>query len=258
MDIATCLATEAFSDMAHGYGQSDLGRRDNNEDCFEVRDDLGMYVVADGVGGQDGGEVASRIVVDTLIGFFERVEADAGFGHLDPHDRSVAERRMELAVRMCQREVIRLSQGRLSKMATTLAAVWVRDGHALIAHVGDSRVYRVRDGVLEVMTRDHSLSAELEAAGANYIAQRLTGALSAMITRSIARNANATPDIRVEEARKGDRFLLCSDGVHDIVAEEELEAILRDCSPDVGSRLIVDRARNLGGHDNITAIVVEV
>ena len=244
--------------MTHGHGQSDLGRRENNEDSFDARDDLGLYVVADGVGGQDGGEVASRVAVDTMVGFFERVRDHAGFGLIDADERSVAEHRMELAVRMCQREVMRLSQGHLAKMATTLAVLLVGEGHALIAHVGDSRVYRMRDGVLEQMTRDHSLSAELEAAGAGYIAQRLTGPLSAMITRSVARNANATPDIRVEEVRTGDRFLLCSDGVHDVIEHGELEAIVRACGPDVGSRLIVDRARSLGGHDNITAVVVEI
>ncbi len=244
--------------MVHGHGQSDLGRRDNNEDSFSVRDDLGLYVVADGVGGQEGGEVASRTAVDTMVGFFERVRDNAGFGLVDADARSVAEQRMELAVRMCQREVMRLSQGHLAKMATTLAVLLVGEGHVLIAHVGDSRVYRMRDGVLEPMTRDHSLSAELEAAGAGYIAQRLTGPLSAMITRSLARNSNATPDIRVEEARPGDRFLLCSDGTHDVVEHEELQTILRSCGPDVGSRLIVDRARNLGGQDNITAVVVEI
>lgn len=244
--------------MSQGHGQSDLGRRENNEDSFAVRDDLGLYVVADGVGGQDGGEVASRVAVDTMVGFFERVRDHAGFGLIDADERTVAEHRMELAVRMCQREVVRQSVGPLAKMATTLAVLLVSEGHALVAHVGDSRVYRMRDGELEQMTRDHSLSAELEAAGAGYIAKRLTGPLSAMITRSVARNANATPEIRVELTQPGDKFLLCSDGVHDIVDHEELEAIVRTCGAQVASRLIVDRARDLGGHDNITALVVEV
>jgi len=256
--MARELPLEASSTMAHGHGRSDLGRRENNEDSFEVRDDLGLFVVADGVGGQDGGEVASRIAVDTMVGFFERVRDNAGFGLMDADERSVAEHRMELAVRMCHREVARLSQGGLSKMATTLAVLLVAEGHALIAHVGDSRVYRMRDGVLEQMTRDHSLSAELEAAGAGYIARRLTGPLSAMITRSLARNANATPDIRVEDAMLGDKFLLCSDGVHEVVDHEEIEAIMRECGPEAASGLIVDRAKNLGGQDNITAVVVEV
>ena len=245
--------------MSHGVGRTDVGRRGNNEDSFAARDDLGLYVVADGVGGQEGGEVASRLAVDTLVGFFDR--AGSPELELEPWDTSdctVAERRAELAIRMCQREVIRCSQGDLSMMATTLALVLVRDGRALLAHVGDSRIYRQRDGLLEQMTRDHSLFAELEAAGAGYIAHRLTGQLSAMITRSIAKNADATPDIRVEDVRPGDRFLLCSDGVSDVLEDDDLAHLLDSSEPEAASAAIVHRAWLAGSHDNITAVVVAV
>ncbi len=256
--------------MTRAFGQSETGRRRRNEDSFAVRTDLGLFVVADGMGGHAGGNVASRLVVDTLERFFDQLgDGDLGFDTKglatsvagssgSQANSTIAEQRVDLAIRMCKREVERRAVGDLAPMGTTLVTVLVREGRAILAHVGDSRVYRLRDGHIEQMTRDHSLCAELEAAGGHDLAKRLTGPFTAMVTRSIAAYSNAKPDIRIEQVRPGDRYLLCTDGLSGALEDDAIAQVMRSCEdPQEASCLLVQRAYAAGSMDNITAVVVD-
>ena len=269
-------------------GESIVGRRDNNEDAFRVRDDLGLYLVADGMGGHEGGEVASRVVADVFTRFLQGpvtnpaidLEAitlddwsepastseypssagdsprrDSGFVPTQKHMELV--RRVERAIAMAQREIESLARGDLHEMGTTLAALLVDGAYAVVAHVGDSRVYRLRDGHIEQLTQDHSFVAELRAAGAWAILEHTTPQMSAMVTRCLARHANHEPDIEVHPVLDGDVFLLCSDGLSDVMDPRHIADTLRDFEdPDQASRELIRRAYRAGSQDNITAVVV--
>ncbi|NIR41628.1 MAG: serine/threonine-protein phosphatase, partial [Actinobacteria bacterium] len=217
-----------------------MGRRDNNEDSFRVCDDLGLFLVADGMGGHDGGEVASQLVADTLTKCFEAtnpsVSLDEAYqapttpgarAFLDATTRAERARRgsgpvatrkhlelvkkLDRAIRLAQHELETLahSDRHLHEMGTTLAALFIEERFAVVAHVGDSRVYRLRDGELEQLTEDHSFVAELRAAGAWAILEHTTPQMAAMVTRCLAPNANYEPDIEIHPVEPGDVFLLC-------------------------------------------------
>ena len=236
---------------AHGHGVTDVGRRAENQDALVADDGLGLYAVADGVGGVAGGRVASALAIETLARFFERGTPRGKLGlDLPEGGFLVARERMGLAVRMAHRQISRKQVGTLGRMSTTLAAVAVQDGQALIAHVGDSRVYRLRDGALELLTRDHSLAGLAAAAG-------MTDTMPNMLTRALG-SADARPALRVEEAVPGDRFLLATDGLTDAVRDGVLAELLAEGPPPAVATRLLREALHEGAHDNVTAVVVAV
>jgi serine/threonine protein phosphatase PrpC len=224
-------------------GQSDTGRRENNEDAFVAAPELGFFAVADGMGGYEGGEVASQTALETLLAYFERLGDDLDL------DREDAVDQMRMAIRMADREVGRRAIGELSEMGTTVACMVVRGDQAIIAHVGDSRIYRLRDGELQSLTRDHSLVAEMEAAGLGAATH-----LGHIITQCLGQGPSARPDIAIVTVMPGDRFLLSSDGLHDVLTPDEIASEL--ARPRDAAEALVEAAYNLGSYDNITALVV--
>lgn len=232
----------------NGFATSHIGRRSNNEDAYCVAPHLGLYAVADGMGGHEGGEVASRIVIESMLHFLERA---------DPSNDTIgAAQDLTGAVRWATDRVTGEAVGGLEEMGTTLAAVWVRDNRAVIAHVGDSRVYRLRNGKLALMTRDHSMLNDLEQQGSAMLADLLRDRIAHVITRCISAGCNAEPDVQVVDIELGDVFLVCSDGLSDVLPHRDLETILRDHSPTEAHQALVERAYVKGGTDNITAVVV--
>ena len=251
-ECGTRIADDAGDMRIEHHGRTDTGRRDNNEDGLIALSEHGLYAVADGMGGYEGGEVASRLALASLQAYFELL-GQGGLGLDESED--VALERMGLAVRIADREVTRRATGRLSKMGTTLACVVVQGTRALIAHVGDSRVYRLRDGEVERLTRDHSLVAEMEAAGLTGASQRGMP-FSNIITQALGQGPDARPDLRVEELMPGDRFLLCSDGVTDALDDEAIAWALT--SNEDPADAVVDASYMAGSADNITALVLTV
>ena len=245
------------------FGGTDPGKtRANNEDAFLLRDDLGLYVVADGVGGLEAGEVASRIAVETfaeavpdLLKGKDRTPPSGVFRDIDP--RLSALRYAVTLSNQKIRRTVRL-QPSLSGMGTTLTALLLQKGRAFLAHIGDSRAYLLRSGDLRQLTNDHSLVAEQVRAGALTPEQARTSARRHVITRALGIEDNVVADFAEHAVKRDDTFLLCTDGLTEMLDDRELGMTLAKSAPRDAVQRLVDRANALGGRDNITVVVVRI
>lgn len=238
-------------------GTSIVGRRKNNEDALLVRPQLGLFAVADGMGGYEGGEVASWAIVDALDQLIGRIDRDPegtwptrARKSLDPHEALV-----DAALRMAEREVHARRVGPLSRMGSTATMALFRDGRLVVGHVGDTRIYRLRDG-LEQLTLDHSVAAELMRSGVD--PGSVAPGYLACLTRAIGMEGATEIDLRSEAVRAGDTYLLCSDGLWGALEDDEIAAVLRGASIEDACARLVDAAHAAGSQDNITGIVVRV
>lgn len=222
---------------------TDVGRvREGNEDAFLVLDPL--FVVADGMGGARGGEVASNLAVDTIRRLFERSEGSLT-EQVEEANRTVFERSQQ------DREV--------SGMGTTLTAALVEGGRARLAHVGDSRAYLFRDGELHLVTEDHTLVRRMVQEGEISAEEAETHPHRNILTRVLGVDGAVVVDEGLLDLREGDRILLCTDGLSGMVGAGEIAAILggtRD--PQEAADRLVAAANRAGGVDNITAVILDV
>jgi PPM family protein phosphatase len=227
--------------VAEHAARSDLGReREGNEDSFLERPPL--FAVADGMGGANAGEVASGIVVETL-GPAERA------GDLAPAIERANERIHSMAE----------ADKSLEGMGTTATAVWVGDGILTVAHVGDSRAYRMREGKLQQLTDDHSLVGGLVRMGSLTPAEAEHHPQRSVILRAVGVEASVEVDVTEHELASGDRYLLCSDGLSGMVRDEVIEETLRmDVPLAEAAEMLIDLANASGGKDNITAVLFRV
>src|SRR3954451_19302083 len=222
---------------------TDVGRqRQGNEDNYLEQSPL--FAVADGMGGARAGEVASKVAVEKL-------------GSSAPADGS-PEQHLAEVTRQANREIYEMAQGSsdLAGMGTTLTAALVTGQEVAIGHVGDSRVYRFRDGKLERLTQDHSLVEEFVRQGKLTPEEAENHPQRSIITRALG----PEPDVEVETythaGRDGDVYLLCSDGLTGMVPEQRIAEILRESpSLDEAARALIDAANENGGKDNITAVL---
>lgn len=232
------------------YGLSDAGKvRKNNEDSLLVGEgrDTSLFVVADGIGGFEAGEVASSIAVETM--------RDLGPG--DSFDDTIQEanRRILSAAR---------DEDKFSGMGTTVVAIRFAGTNdqpaAEVAHVGDSRAYLLRNGELKPLTEDHSLVAELVRSGDLTRAQAAEHPQKNLITRALGADDSVEVDTTRLPVEQGDRILLCSDGLTDMVPEDRISEVLSKPSkdPEAPSRLLLSEALEAGGTDNITLVLVDV
>ena len=237
------------------YALSVAGRRPNNEDAICAQPELGLFVVADGMGGYEGGDVASALAVDTIHSLIRRT---AGGGDviwpyaIDPQ-RSLGENEVMVAARHAADQIAVRRTGALREMGSTVAMLRVTGDRAVIAHVGDSRVYRLRCGALAQLTIDHSLAAELEKSGAK---PEANFAWRHVVTRALG-TATAEPEVQSSPMERGDVYLLCSDGLSEVLEPDQIAGLL--CAPtEAACRALVDAAYAAGSRDNISAIVVRV
>jgi PPM family protein phosphatase len=220
---------------------TDIGRvRERNEDSILV--DPPLYVVADGMGGHRGGQVASRVALETL----EALTSE-GRGTLPDHvrgaNRAVWDRSVE--------------DERLAGMGTTLTAAQVNGARALIAHVGDSRAYLLRDGELRQLTADHTLVARMVQAGEITEAEAEVHPHKNVLTRALGTDEQVDVDEDTIELLDGDRLLLCSDGLTGMVTEDQIQAILENSEqPQQAADRLVKAANRAGGIDNISVVVL--
>lgn len=232
------------------FGITDAGKvRQNNEDSLLVGEgiDTSLFAVADGVGGSEAGEVASGITVEAL----KELEPDVPFN---------------TAIQAANQRILAAAQEdeKLAGMGTTVVAVRFTgsqdDPTAEVAHVGDSRVYLSRGGALKPLTEDHSLVAELVRSGDLTRAQAAEHPQKNLITRALGADEDIEVDTMVLPVEAGDRFLLCSDGLSDMVSEDRIAEILNEPSkdPESPARRLLSEALEAGGADNITIVLVDV
>ena len=250
---------------------TDIGRkRLANEDYLRVREDLGLFVVADGMGGHEAGEVASQTAVEGIEAFIEAtVEMSPHQTWPVPFDPQQTVNRNRLRAAFCwgNRKIAKavaasreLETSGKPSMGTTAVAVLIAGQAATVAHVGDSRAYRLRQGQLEQLTRDHS---EVEAriqAGWDPNDPAIED-VRHVVTRALQGEQDLKVDLQEVSLRPGDRLLLCSDGVFTVLAEDQITDVLRrETNPNLDSacQALIRGANEGGGPDNVTAIVVEV
>jgi protein phosphatase len=245
------------------FGLSDVGRRRvSNEDAYGLDDDLGLYVVADGMGGHAAGEVASREAVDTVIGMVRRqrdvVRAVEG-GDRSAESIRKLQRTMEAAIQAATYMVFAIAENEPEQrgMGTTLSALLLMNELAITGQVGDSRVYQCREGRVKRLTEDHTLVAWQVKQGIISEAEAERSPHKNVITRAVGSRDYVQVDTRVTDVEVGDQFLLCSDGLHGYLEDQELPPIL-ELGPPVAAKHFIDLANKRGGRDNITAIVIEI
>ncbi len=242
-------------------GLSDVGlTRSHNEDYFEIDPEHQVYVVADGMGGHSHGEVASRIAVKAIRDFVDQT-ADHDTTWPFAYDSRLKRHsnRLKAAIRIAHDKVLRAirKDGSLVGMGTTVVGVLVDDSTAAVAHVGDSRVYRMRDGHLDLLTQDHTWVNEQVVAGYLSEEQARAHPLKNVVTRALGGEADVLVDVREFPIEAGDMFLLCSDGLTTMLPDEEIEKHVKSGSPpDQICRSLVRDANARGGLDNITVVLV--
>jgi PPM family protein phosphatase len=244
-------------------GKTDVGKkRDHNEDAILIDTNLGLYLVADGLGGYAAGELASHMACDVIGRILNQGRATLDAYVREPHvqTRASATRLIELAIDEACREVYRASEADPEKrgMACTVALMCILGEHAIVAHVGDSRVYLARRGQVHQMTDDHSLLTEKVRLGIVTAEQAGSGKLKSAITRSVGRQESVQVESLHFELMPGDVFLLCSDGLSDYLhsGQEFLDRAGKD--PEQAAAELVDFANAAGGKDNISAVVVRI
>jgi protein phosphatase len=237
-------------------------RRAGNEDAFCCRPDLGLYVVADGMGGHAAGEVASQMAVETIERFLAgHADPDRGWPVTYDSTLSLDGNRLKAAFQLANRHLnaATASDDALRGMAKTAAAVLMCAETPMVAHVGDSRVYRCRGGRLTLLTADHSWVGEQVRAGALTEADARHHPWRNVVTRAIGGGADPDVDVAALDIAKGDRVLLCSDGLSSVVAPERLEAICGAHRPlQETCDALVDAANEAGGPDNITVLMLQI
>ena len=236
-------------------GLTDVGRmRETNEDAFGIDPQLGLMVVADGLGGHPAGEVASAFVVEALprqlaMGRAAGLEDTQGPAQLLSQSLLiVAEQLRDMGCATPEQE----------GMGATVVAALVSDAALLVAHLGDSRAYRLRNGHLELLTRDHNLGNALRDEGVVHDGAEDIPEYH-VLRRFVGMDQPLPPDVGAFDLRQRDRYLLCSDGLTNMLDEGEIAEVLRAETPcEQICRQMVSRANEAGGYDNITVIVAEV
>jgi len=239
---------KTFFLSCHGF--SDVGLvRTNNEDSWIASPDERVFLLADGLGGHQAGEVASREAIDSFLQvfrtFFSTDEMNSELDIIRALRACFVRTNKHLFTMACEHEL-------LHGMGTTFCALSFHDDKVAISHVGDSRIYLLRNSQFEQLTRDHCWTRRY---GISPSEMRCKGVL----TRALGTNLEVEPTIRLLRVCVGDRFLLCSDGLSDMLSSKEIEEAMRKPMT-IGQRvrMLVSRAKKNGGADNITVILVEV
>ncbi len=246
------------------HGVTHPGRiRKVNEDGFYYDLQLGLFLVADGMGGHNAGEIASRLALESVLTFIQRTREDEGFTWpfgIETH-LSFDANRMRTALRLANRRVFQMSESgvQYSGMGTTVVAALITGNQLTFATVGDSRIYLVQDHGMSQLTQDDSWLATLRAQDPNLDESQFEKhPLRHVITKAIGTLADTELAIHERTLRPGDLLLMCTDGLHDLVGDREMLEVL-DGSGTLGERAdeLVRRALEQGGRDNVTTLLVQ-
>ena len=237
-------------------GLSDVGlSRSHNEDALFVDEERGLFLVADGMGGHGNGEVASRIAVETIVGYVDEAYANGSKTEAPPSS-AVA---MSAAVREAHRQVVLAVENdqSLLGMGTTVVGLLMRDAVATVAYVGDSRVYLLRDSELHLVTDDHTWVNEQVKAGYLTPAQARTHPLKSVVTRAVGGDHEVEVDVVEVDVQPSDLFLMCSDGLTTMLEDSEIRELLVGADNlETCCQKLVDNANDHGGVDNVTVVLM--
>lgn len=238
--------------------------RDNNEDAFVMKRDLGLFVVADGMGGRASGDVAARITVDELEAFFvHRVTHER-----DPwpfpmsQQASLGANILHVGLKVANSSIrsAAMRAPELNRMAATAVALAIGQTQLCVAHVGDARAYRLRAGKLTRLTRDHSIVEEMKAARAD-ISEAALAAMAPknVVTRALGSKDDVEPTVYQNTFNRQDTYLLCSDGLWGEISDDAIEELLNGNGDlEQACQLLVDAANSAGGKDNVTVVLLRV
>ncbi len=244
------------------YGITDVGKkRSHNEDCIGSDTEIGVIVLADGMGGYRAGEVASAIAVNMILEELRTSLKEVPAGDVDEETGFSQESLLvKQAIEKANQTIFQTaqSQPQCQGMGTTLVTAAFYDDRVTVAHVGDSRLYRLRDETLEQVTSDHSLLQELIDKGF-YTPEEAKKSLNKnLVTRAMGIELNVSADLQEEMVKPGDVYLICSDGLSDLVEDEEMYDTLKRHGEDLetAAKRLIQLANDKGGKDNISVVLV--
>jgi len=249
--------------MIEAYGRTDVGRRRKiNEDSFLVSPETSLYAVCDGMGGHNAGEVSSKMAIETISAFVERsaVEKEITWPWGLDANVSFEANRLKTAIRLANARVYQAADNReeLTGMGTTVVAVLVSPGLVTIGSAGDSRCYRVRDGELSQLTRDDSWVSAALGEGILNSDDVEHHPLRNVITKAVGARDTIDLDVVEHELKPGDVLMLCSDGLHGMINDQEIKRLLVPVpeSLEEASARLVDAANEAGGRDNVSVVLL--
>ena len=237
------------------FGLTDVGqRRESNEDDFLLEPGLGVYAVADGMGGHAAGEIASKLAIETLRDVLRRDDSENGPMTAEEAAEWLRSAVVEANRRIC--DSIRLHEERRG-MGTTVVAMVQSGREAIVGHVGDSRLYLLRGGEFLRLTSDHSWVNEQVKLGLMNDDAAQRHPMRNIVTRALGSRPDVTVDLSAVEVEPGDVFLLCSDGLNTMLTAPQIQGILaaRRQDPESACRELVREANAHGGEDNVTVVV---
>jgi protein phosphatase len=257
-------ASASFPFRIVAAGLADIGRiRKHNEDTILLREDLNLFLLADGAGGHDAGNVASALATTTVAHYFEDTVAKyLEMPEFDSFGLPAATRRLSAALHRANSEVLEvaIATNKRKGMGTTIVAAWLdpRSGLFHVGHVGDSRCYRLRGRHLELLTQDHSLATEVLEMQPEIDEAVLAKLPRHVVTRALGMGESIRTTLRSFEPAPGDKYLLCSDGLHGALPDAQIaEALALERTPEDQARLLIEMAKDAGSRDNISALVIE-
>ncbi len=243
---------------------TDPGRvRGHNEDCVESRPDLGVVVLADGMGGYNAGEVASGMATSLIASGLAQVWTRENLDKLDREGASrFSQEVMAQQVSVANRAIFDAAQKdpQCAGMGTTLVTCLFYDNFLTVGHIGDSRLYRMRNDALEQITRDHSLLQEQIDSGLITKEDARSSHNKNLVTRALGIDPEVETEIHTYEVSEGDIYLLCSDGLNDMIEDEEIQMTLiaLRSNLDLTAQQLVQAANDAGGRDNVSVMLIKV
>ena len=243
---------------------TDPGRvRDHNEDCIESRPDIGLYVLADGMGGYNAGEVASGMATSLIADGLQEVWDARQIERMSRDEaKALSEKLIREQVARANTAIFTTSQNNpeCAGMGTTLVVCLFFDNFLTVAHIGDSRLYRLRGETMEQVTRDHSLLQEQLDSGLITPEEARLSQNKNLVTRALGIDPTVETEVHVYETQKDDVYLLCSDGLSDMVEDDEIRLTLDTLrtNPSLTVQQLIQAANDHGGRDNISAMLIRV
>lgn len=254
----------SLADKIKISGITDTGLvRSHNEDTIGSDAELGLLVLADGMGGHKGGEVASAIAVDSILQELRKVLPEIASGKIDNETGySLESMAVESAIKNANSHIYRTAQenAQYEGMGTTVVVLLFYDNRITVAHVGDSRLYRLRDTLLEQLTHDHTLLQELVDRGFYTRKEARESLNKNLVTRAVGVNPTVDIDLQEDIALQNDLYLLCSDGLSDMINDDLIEDIQLNYKSDLEkmNQELIRQAKDHGGKDNVSVMLAQV